>query len=82
MLFLTYRRDYQLPSDCGLDTEKEVTNGKLEKRIVDFERIEEEVKSLSGYDYMFSCFGTTRKDAGSAVICVIYLFILGCLYAY
>lgn len=76
------RRDYQLPSDCGLDTEKEVTSGKLEKRIVDFEKIEEEVQSLNGYDYMFSCFGTTRKDAGSAVGFVLSILILGCFHAY
>ena len=45
----------------------EITNGRLEKRIIDFEKVEEEVSGLRGYDYMFSCFGTTRKDAGSAV---------------
>lgn len=64
---LNARRDYELPADCGLNTQNEVTSGKLEKRIVDFEKIEEEVQSFQGYDYMFSCFGTTRKDAGSAV---------------
>lgn len=39
----------------------------LEKRVIDFEKVEQEVGSLQGYDYMFSCFGTTRANAGSAV---------------
>lgn len=64
---MKYRRDYDLPSDSGIDIVNEITNGRLEKRIIDFEKVEEEVSGLRGYDYMFSCFGTTRKDAGSAV---------------
>ena len=64
---MKYRRDYELPSDSGINTQKEVENGRLEKRIIDFEKVQDEVEGLCGYDYMFSCFGTTRKDAGSAV---------------
>ncbi len=65
------RRDYELPSDSGINTQREVENGRLEKRIIDFEKVQDEVEGLRGYDYMFSCFGTTRKDAGSAV-CLNY----------
>ena len=36
-------------------------------QIVDFENIDKEKEVFQGYDYMFSCFGTTRKDAGGAV---------------
>ena len=42
-----------------------------ELQIVDFEHIEKEKESFKGYDYMFSCFGTTRKDAGGAVQSII-----------
>ena len=60
-------RDYEISASNGINEKEEVANGRLEKRVVDFEKVEQEVGSLQGYDYMFSCFGTTRANAGSAV---------------
>ena len=72
-------RDYEIPTSSGINEKQEVENGRLEKRVIDFEKdlgsmyynvrkkVEQEVGSLQGYDYMFSCFGTTRANAGSAV---------------
>ena len=60
-------RDYAIPASSGINEKEEVENGRLEKRVIDFEKVEQEVESLQGYDYMFSCFGTTRANAGSAV---------------
>ena len=60
-------RDYAIPASSGINEKEEVENGRLEKRVIDFEKVEQEVGSLRGYDYMFSCLGTTRANAGSAV---------------
>ncbi|ORX85198.1 NAD(P)-binding protein [Anaeromyces robustus] len=39
---------------------------RLVQEIVDFEKIEEHKNAFKGHTHMFSCFGTTRKLAGSA----------------
>lgn len=60
-------RDYAIPASSGVNEKAEMESGRLEKRVIDFEKVEQEVGALQGYDYMFSCFGTTRANAGSAV---------------
>jgi len=39
---------------------------RLVQKVVDFEKIEEYKDSFKGHTHMFSCLGTTRKQAGSA----------------
>ena len=48
----------------------------------DFENIEKDKDCFNGYDYMFSCFGTTRKDAGGAVISFSDYLFIGTIHAY
>lgn len=43
---------------------------KNELQIVNFEDLAKDKDAFSGCDYMFSTFGTTRKDAGGAVFFV------------
>jgi len=38
----------------------------LEQRVVDFDNLEKHKEAFSGFDVVFCCLGTTRKDAGSA----------------
>ena len=60
------RRDYELPPGSNVDMTKEVESGRLVKKIINFEDIEKEKESFQGYSYVFSCLGSTRKDAGGA----------------
>ena len=39
-------RDYEIPASSGINEKEEVANGRLEKRVIDFEKVEQEVGSL------------------------------------
>lgn len=39
-------RDYEIPASNGINEKEEVANGRLGKRVIDFEKVEQEVGSL------------------------------------
>ena len=46
MVKMRSSRDYEIPASSGINEKEEVANGRLEKRVIDFEKVEQEVGSL------------------------------------